>query len=70
MHEENKQMICDLLCRTLHYTRGAADVTDIQYNAENETATVCFESGGRRIINVAMDSGTAMIRDIMNNLGV
>lgn len=70
MHEENKQMICDLLCRTLHYTRGAADVTDIQYDHNAETATVLFESGGKRVVNVAMDSGTAMIRDIMNNLGV
>lgn len=70
MHEENKQMICDMLCRALHYTRGAGDVTDIQYNADRETATVQFAGGGNRVINVAMDSGTAMIRDIMNNLGV
>lgn len=69
MHEENKQMICDMLCRTLHYTRNAADVCDIQYNAETEKVTVVFESGGKRVVNVAMDSGTAMIRDIMNNLG-
>lgn len=70
MHEENKQIICDMLCRTLHYTRNAADVTDIKYDADMETATVVFESGGKRVVNVAMDSGTAMIRDIMNNLGV
>lgn len=69
MHEENKQMICDMLCRALHYTRGAADVTDIQYDADAETATVIFESGGKRVVNVACDSGTALIRDIMNNLG-
>lgn len=25
--------------------------------------------GGHRIVNVSMDSGTAMIRDIINNLG-
>lgn len=67
--KENKQLICDMLCKTLQYTRSASDVIEICYDEERETATVIFESGGKRVINVAMDSGTAMIRDIMKGLG-
>lgn len=66
---ENKQMICDSLRNTLRLTRNANDVWKILYDPETEKVTVVFESGGKRVVNVAMDSGTAMIRDIMNNLG-
>lgn len=66
---ENKQKICDLLLLTLRATHNAADVISIIYDGESEEVTVTFVSGGKRHINVAMDSGTAMIRDIMKNLG-
>lgn len=66
---ENKQKICDLLLLTLQATHNAADVLSIVYNGGSEEVTVTFVSGGKRNINVAMDSGTAMIRDIMANLG-
>lgn len=66
---EDKQRICDLLADTLRATDNASDVINIIYNAEGETVRVQFASGGYRIVNVAMDSGTAMIRDIMKNLG-
>ena len=67
---ENKQEICNALVKTLKLTRDAFDVADLIYNAENETVMVLFKMGGTRIINVAMDSGVAMIRDIMRGLGV
>lgn len=66
---ENKQKICDLLLVTLQATSNAEDVVAIVYDDSTEKVQVTFASGGIRIINVAMDSGTAMIRDIMNNLG-
>lgn len=66
---ENKQKICDLLLVTLQATSNVADVVNITYNQDTELVLVTFASGGVRKINVAMDSGTAMIRDIMNNLG-
>lgn len=66
---EDKQKICDLLCTTLHATRNAADVCSMTHDTESETVTITFLSGGKRVVNVAMDSGTAMIRDIMTNLG-
>lgn len=66
---EDKQKICDLLLVTLQATSNAADVTSLMHNKESETVTVTFLSGGKRVVNVAMDSGTSMIRDIMVNLG-
>ena len=66
---ENKQKICDLLLITLQATSNAADVIILIHDEESETVTVTFLSGGKRVVNVAMDSGTAMIRDIMANLG-
>lgn len=66
---ENKQKICDLLLVALQATSNAADVVSITYNQDAETVQVKFENGGSRKINVAMDPGTAMIRDIMAGLG-
>ena len=72
---EDKQKICDLLCQTLKATWDANDVVSLRYVDELtdkglEHVIVTFESGGVRLINVSMDSGVAMIRDIMKNLGV
>lgn len=66
---ENKQKLCNDLCRLLRKTRNASDIVKIDFDDKTELVTVLFDSGGTRVINVAMDSGTAMIRDIMNHLG-
>lgn len=66
---ESKQEICTLLLKTLQATDNASDLVSLQYDPVKEIATAVFASGGKRVINVAMDSGTAMIRDIMKNLG-
>ena len=66
---ENKQKICNLLLKTLQATDNARDLVSLTYSADEEVVTALFESGGKRVINVNMDSGTAMIRDIMNHLG-
>ena len=67
---ENKQLICNLLCEALQATRNQADLKKLRYNdkAGNETVTITWQNGGKKVINVAMDSGTAMIRDIMKNI--
>lgn len=62
---ENKQKICDLLAETLRATRNQHDLLSLIYNDESETVEIVWASGGKRRVNVAMDSGTAMIRDIM-----
>lgn len=67
--DENKQHILDLLLKACQATRGASDLVSLVYDGETETVTATFESGGKRRINVAMDSGTAMIRDVIRNLG-
>lgn len=68
--EEDKQEICNLLCRALQATLNAWDLVSLDYDPVRETVTVLFMGGGTRQINVACDSGTAMIRDIMRHLGV
>ena len=63
---EDKQRICDLLCNTLQATRAGHDIKAIWYDAVKETAAIVYNNGFERIVNVAADSGAAMIRDIMN----
>lgn len=69
MHE-NKQLICNYLTLALQETRGAHDLVSLNYDAEKEVAIGTFTGGGKKVCNVAADSGCAMIRDIMKQLGV
>ncbi len=62
---ENKQHICDLLCATLKATRDQHDLESIMYHDDTETVTLAYEGGGSTSVNVALDSGIAMIRDIL-----
>lgn len=73
MFLEDKRKICDLLLKAVQATSNAWDCEALNYEKlpnGDEQVTVIWESGGKRIINVSMDSGIAMIRDIMNGLGV
>ncbi len=65
--KEDKKTICKLLCATLQKTRGVADLVSLDYDSESEVVTATFESGIKKI-NVAMDSGMAMILNIVNRL--
>ena len=67
MMREDKQAICDALCKALQLTRSGSDISEIRYNAEGEYVTVYYTSGHINI-NVAFDSGMAMIRDILRGL--
>lgn len=67
---ENKQLICNFLTLALQETRGAQDLVSLNYDTEKEVVTGTFAGGGKKVCNVAADSGCAMIRDIMNQLGV
>lgn len=64
---ENKQAICDNLAEALKLTRNCYDLIGIEYDREGEQCVAHF-IGGDVTVNVAMDSGTAMIRDIMRAL--
>ena len=65
---EDKQKICDLLLATLRETRSHGDMAALTYDKTAETVTISWAPGGQRVVNVACDSGTAMIRDIMRNV--
>lgn len=62
---ENKQRICELLLPALQETRNLYDLANLTYDEEREIVIAEFTSGYTKRANVAMDSGTAMIRDII-----
>lgn len=65
---EDKQKILNLLCRALQATDNASDLVSLNYLPHEDMVIIQFRNG-RKPVNVAMDSGTAMIRDVVNNLG-
>lgn len=68
---EDKQEICNLLCVALQATRDQYNLTDIIYREmpnDNEIVTLFYENGYKRIVNVSMDSGIAMMRDILRGV--
>lgn len=68
---ENKQKTMDLLLRAIQSTSAGEDVTALRYDPLMETVHVDFLSGkDGRIINVAMDSAWAMIKDVINHIDI
>ena len=67
---EDKQNICDLLCKTLKATRNHEDLEALTYIYELgiETVVAKWSGGGHKEINVTLDSGEAMIRDILKGI--
>lgn len=62
---ENKQDILDALVECLRLTRDQHDLEQLIYDEDQEIVTIAWESGGTTV-NVACDSGIAMIRDVLN----
>ena len=69
---EDKQAILDALKVTLSLTRAGDDITALNYDKEREEVQVHFNNSSfaARRINVAADSGIAMIRDVMRGLEI
>ena len=67
---EDKQHICDLLLPVLQATSAGRRLVNLIYAVEpkKETVTAVFQSGGTKVANVTLDSGTAMIYDIMRQI--
>ena len=67
---EDKQAICNALCAALQLTREGADIERLVYHrVPGEEYVFIDRTGNRRdYVNVACDSGAAMIRDIMRAL--
>ena len=58
-------VICRRLCKTLQLTRMCSDLIMIGYDPEKEIVTLFFQDHSL-MVNVAADSGIAMINDIVN----
>lgn len=65
---EDKQSICDALTKALRLTRTFEDLGYLEYDDKSETVLVKFENGGTKRIGVGLDSGYAMIKDIVNHI--
>lgn len=63
--EEDRQMILDKLLSALQLTRNLYDLMELKYDAQREVVTGWFANGAHKDVNVACDSGTAMIRDVV-----
>lgn len=62
---EDKQAICNALAAALRRKRQFKDLLSLTYDDKSETVLVRFENGGMRLINVGLDSGYALIFDIV-----
>ena len=52
----------------LQATRNLHDLKSLEYSEERDLVYATFESNYQKVVNVAMDSGTAMIRDIVKQI--
>jgi hypothetical protein len=67
---ENKQRVLHFLCAAIQSTRAGEDLLELTLSDDRETVIAEFEGGGIKKANVAMDSGWAMIRDVVNQLNI
>lgn len=67
---EDKQTICDLLLPALQATRALSDLISLEYKRADgdERVIATFDSGYEKRANVTMDSGAAMIYDILKQI--
>lgn len=62
---EDKQEICDKLCDLLRSTDYWQNIEYIDYRAKTEQVIIFFTDRDAECVNVAMDSGMALITDIL-----
>lgn len=68
---EDKQKICELLLPALQATRCLSDLVALEYqklDSGGEVVKARFRSGGQKKACVSMDSGIAMIQDIIRQI--
>ena len=65
---ENKQEILGRLLPALQATRMFRDLASLEYESEQEMVTAVYEGGATLRVNVAGDSGFAMIKDVLRLL--
>ena len=52
----------------LQATRNLHDLKSLEYSEERDLVYATFEGSYQKVVNVAMDSGTAMIRDVIGQI--
>lgn len=65
---EDKQRICSALAPVLCLTRHLDDLVSLHYDPKTEKVEATFLNGSVKRVNVAADSGIAMIRDIIQQI--
>ena len=65
---ENKEDICVRLLLTLRATREGRDLASLRYDPGSETVTILWDNGAQEQVNVACDSGIAMVSDILAHI--
>ena len=71
---EDKQKICDLLLATLQATREYSDLLDLRYVVPEQPCRfesyveAVWSNSYKVVINTSLDSGSAMIRDILQGI--
>lgn len=71
--KENKAEITEKLFQTIKLTHAGEDISDMQYvNDPNsygrEHVIITYDTGYIKRVNVSMDSGAALIRDVMREV--
>ena len=70
-NNNSKQIICDLLCEAIKATSAGDDLVALRYDPVKEMVHADFrEAYDARRINVAMDSGWAMVKDIVKQIDI
>lgn len=65
---EDKELIVKQLLPALQQTRNLSDLVSLDYDPKEEIVTGTFQNGYQKRANVACDSGTALILDIVEQL--
>lgn len=69
---EDKKVICNSLLKALQETRQFDNLVELNYEKRKEgrleIVTAVFANGNKREINVTLDSGWSMLKDIINHI--
>ena len=69
--QQTKQIIYNLLAEAIKATSAGDDLEALRYDPKKEIVHADFTNAyDARQINVAMDSGWAMIKDIVNHIDI
>lgn len=66
---EDKKEIVMLLKHLLRATRAGADIEQMELDDDGETVRITFNNQCAKNVNIACDSGIAMIMDVARALG-